>query len=80
MYHSHNYSGLQQFSPEFLIFGVSQAEHPEIFSDGALRKRRDTDGEADSRLPLPQQKRVSSAEAYLAERLEISRLSAREAL
>ena len=30
VYHSHNYSGLQQFHRNFDL-GVSQAEHPEIF-------------------------------------------------
>ena len=30
MYHSHNYSGRQQFHRNFDL-GVSQAEHPEIF-------------------------------------------------
>ena len=38
VYHSHNYSGRQQFHRNFDL-GVSQAEHPEILKEYLLRER-----------------------------------------
>lgn len=73
VYHSHNYSGRQQFHRNFDL-GVSQAEHPEIFegvpSEGeGIRLVKKKPGLSDKNGTL-----LADSSADLAERNEICRI------